>query len=374
MRILYYYPELSTSMFKWQRVHFLDELTRYNIDFEIFNPLLYDSLDQANEELLKISSNNHYDLFFTNLCNGKHLYFESLKEIKKKGIPTCSFRSDNLIIPFNDKEMCSLFDIVWITSSETSRLYEKWGAKVYFAPYAANPFIYRYNKNEIKRKVCFIGSLYGSRPLMINALTKAGLPVDAYCKKNAHSSSGVNVTNGVKYNMTGMTTWELLKGRLSFSEGRKLLYGALVSRLKGNEPIQENENLSLLSSVPFEQMINNYSCYSLSIAYTSSERTDILRHPLKIIDLRNFEIPMCGGIEFCRFNKELSSYFEDGKEIVFYDSDEELIDKAKYYTQKASDSEIMRIKEAARSRAEAEHNWRCRFSGLFDKLGIKYSF
>jgi spore maturation protein CgeB len=147
--------------------------------------------------------------------------------------------------------------------------------------------------------------------------------------------------------------------------------GDFVSRIRGSEPIKENVNLSLLPSVPFDEMIQNYGSYSLSIAYTSSERTDILRNPLKIIDLRNFEIPMCGGVELCRYNKELASYFEDGKEMVFYNSDEEMIEKATYYTQKASDAEIRRIKAAARKKAENEHNWRVRFVGLFQELGLK---
>ncbi len=371
MEILYYYPELNNSMYKWQRIHFLDELKRYNINFDIFNPLLYDDLDQANEELIRKIGVMKYDLFFTNLCNKKHIYPESIQEIKKKGIPSVSFRSDNLIIPFNDKELSPLFDRVWLTSVETARLYEKWGAKVYFAPYAANPFTYTYSDGPINKKVCFIGTLYGSRPLMINKLTKEGVLVDAFSRKSVHSSSGVNISDGVKFNMKGMTKWDLLIGRLSYTEGRKLLMGDFVSRIRGSEPIKENVNLSLLPSVPFDEMIQNYGSYSLSIAYTSSERTDILRNPLKIIDLRNFEIPMCGGVELCRYNKELASYFEDGKEMVFYNSDEEMIEKATYYTQKASDAEIRRIKAAARKKAENEHNWRVRFVGLFQELGLK---
>ena len=164
----------------------------------------------------------------------------------------------------------------------------------------------------------------------------------------------------------------MLRGRLAYSEGRKLLYGEFVSRLKGNEPISESDNLSLLQSVPFDEMIHSYSAYTLSIAYTSSERTDVLKHPLKIIDLRNFEIPMCGGVELCRYNKELASYFEDGKEMVFYETNEELVDKARYFTQKAPESEIIRIKEAARNKAEHEHNWKVRFDGLFKELGVTY--
>ena len=38
MNILYFYPELRGDfMFQWQRMHFIDELSRNNIYFDILN-------------------------------------------------------------------------------------------------------------------------------------------------------------------------------------------------------------------------------------------------------------------------------------------------------------------------------------------------
>ncbi|MBR4793295.1 MAG: glycosyltransferase family 1 protein [Bacteroidaceae bacterium] len=370
MRILYYYPEVDSSMFQWQRIGFMDELSRHNVEFDIFNPLLFDNLEAANDELVKRAKAQKYDLFFTNLCNEKHLLPEALKEIKRIGLPTVTFRSDNLIIPFNDKSLARYFDVVWLTSKETSRLYKKWGATTFFAPYAANPYQYKYIPQDLVRRICFVGSLYGSRPLMVNNLSRGGYPVDVYCKKNVHSSSIVNTSVSTKYVLPKLTTSEILKGRLTFSEGHRLILGSVVSKIKKNTILDENDNVSVLPSVPFNEMIQKYSSYSLSIAYTSSETTDVLKHPLKIIDLRNFEIPMCGGVEFCRHNEELASYFKDGEEIIFYNSDEELLDKANFIINNAKDEDIIRIKRAARKKAENEHSWWNRFSLLFREMGL----
>lgn len=358
-------------MFQWQRFHFIDELERYGCHFEMFNPLIYDNLDEANEKLIERIKEKHYDLFFTNLCNEKHLYVDTLKEIKKLGIPSVSFRSDNLIIPFNDKSLAPYFDIVWITSEETTPLYEKWGGSVYFAPYAANPFIYKQTGGSMVRKACFIGSPYGSRSIAINTISSAQVSIDLFCGKNEESANEHN--NGVfaKYTLTQLTGKEIFKGRLSYPEGRKLLVGAVLNRLFGQINIENNEYATIKPSLSFEDMIRTYSSYALSLAYTSSEQTDVMRSPLKIIDLRNFEIPMCGGLEICRYNKELASYYEEGKEIVFYHTKEELQDKVKYYTEKAAETEIQGMKMAARKRAAQEHTWMVRFSGLFDKLSLK---
>ena len=81
---------------------------------------------------------------------------------------------------------------------------------------------------------------------------------------------------------------------------------------------------------------------------------------------------MSGGIQICKYNPELAEYFEEDKEIVFYRDNEELVDKARYYSLEASESAIRKMKEAARRRAEKEHSWWNRFSLAFDKLGIKH--
>ena len=124
--------------------------------------------------------------------------------------------------------------------------------------------------------------------------------------------------------------------------------------------------------MPFDELNRIYSSYALSLASTSARNTDILREPVGVVNLRAFEIPMAGGLQFCRYNEELAGYFEEDKEIVFYRDNLDLIEKANYYTKRASDAEIAKIKKAARIRAEGEHTWWHRFVKAFDILGIKY--
>ena len=81
---------------------------------------------------------------------------------------------------------------------------------------------------------------------------------------------------------------------------------------------------------------------------------------------------MSGGLALCKYNPELAEYFSEGKEILFYQTNDELIEKARYYTEKASDDELARMKEAARTRAEQDHTWWKRFSAAFDALGLAY--
>lgn len=366
MKILYYFPEQKTPMYQWHRTHYIDELSHYGIEFTIFNPLEYESYQEANEELLKKIKVGNYQMFLTCLCNEKYIYKETLQEIRRIGIPSCSFRPDNLTIPLNDKNLASSFDLIWLTAKETQHFYPKWGAKTVFLPYAANPFYFNYSEIELKRKVCFIGTPHGSRARIINSFVDSDAPVDVfYGKGNSISKQNVNVSSSIgKNSVKTFAEW------IKFKEGRKLIEGAIVSRIRGVQSLSSSALLEILPSVPFDEIGKLYSEYILSIASTSFGHTDILNNPLKVINLRNFEIPMCGGLEICRYNKELASYFEDGKEIVFYNSQEELKDKSVYYLQKASDAEIRKMKEAARKRAESEHTWRNRFEVVFKELGI----
>lgn len=373
MIILYYFQEIDTPMFQWQRTHIIDELIRHNIEVETFNPLIYNSVEEANERVIELVKGGHYDLFMTNVAYFKMLFVETLREIKKIGVPTFTVSWDNLMFPSLDKVLAPHFDLMWLTAKETVRLYDKWGAHYYFAPYAANPYTFSYERSPINRKVCFIGTPHGSRSKMINILTKEGVDVDLYSGKDKNMVvDDKEYSIPVKYNIINPSILETNFLRLFFSEGRKLLMGSIVNRIKGQTKIIDNNCLSKHYSLPHEKMVYTYSSTTLSLSSSSAGHTDVLKKPLNIINLRNFEIPMCGGIELCKYNEELAEYFETDKEIIFYHDDNELVDKARYYTQRASDAEIYAIKEAARKRAESDHTWWNRFKIAFDRLGLKY--
>lgn len=375
MKILYYFQELDTPMFQWQRQHFIDELKRHNILFETFNPLECRTPDEANEKIVEIARKNKYDLFMSNVTYHKMLYVDTLKKIKSIGIPTFTISWDNLMAPHLDEKLAPHFDLVMITAKETEYLYKKWRVNYFFAPYAANPFLYKYNEvQNLSRNACFIGTPHGSRAMMINQLTSKGIPVNLYYGKGSktNNSHGEKQTIQIKYDIINPSFQETIINRFRFKEGRKLIAGSIVNRMKGQTMLNNNDCLHRYPGLSFEDMVQTYSDTVLSLSSSSAGHTDVLKHPLNIINLRNFEIPMCGGIQLCKYNAELAGYFEEDKEIVFYRNEEELVDKARYYLEKASDLDIFKMKAAARMRAENEHTWWNRFTTAFDVLGLKH--
>ncbi|WP_321381714.1 glycosyltransferase [Trichococcus shcherbakoviae] len=363
MEIIYYFKEKDTLMDKWQTYHIFDELKRYDINVTVFNPLKYGSTDESNEEFINHIKTKKYDLFMTP-HNSKDIYIETVIKIKALGIPTLLICFDNLIVPFNHKQIAKYFDLVWLTSEETEEMFKKWGATTIFNPYAANPFLMRSQFTEEILSVAFIGTPYGSRVNMINTLIENEINVDLFGNRNI----GKNNTERKQL----LDDFIIPMYNLSrFKIGRRVLKGAFMQKLKSKAILDyDNTNLRLNDPVSLVGLSELYSNFALSLSSTAARNTGVLKKPVNIVNLRSFEIPMSGGIQICSYSKELSKYFDEDKEIIFYRSEEELIDKANFYLR--SDNATLReqIKLDARKRAVRDHTWKKRFDIIFDELGV----
>ena len=362
MKILYYFRNLGTAMYMWQVYHIVDELAHYDCTVDIFNPSDYESLDQANEQLLKKVKTEKVDLFMT--CHNESLlYIDTLKKIKSLGIPTLLFCPDNLLAPFNHEHIARFFDLVWLTSHETKYLFDKWGCRSVFLPYAANPFMYKpdYSMDEIQ-SLGFIGTPHGTRMDHINDLVDAGVSVTVHTAlKNSHP----------KVVSAPMNSYiRTLGAYIRYPIGRKLLIASMIDKSK-KRVFHLNNNLTIKEPVPFEEMAK-YSCaYAAMLSFTDARSTGVLKNPVSIINLRHFELPMSGALQFTTYSDELASYFEDGEEIILCRSKEEYIERAKYWLKPENAEKRKGMKLAARKRGVAEHTWHNRFEKVFDLLEIK---
>ncbi len=389
MKILWYIKNYNTPMTKWHNYQEYDELKRHGITIDFFDGLRFEDTDQSNEALAEyIRENRDYDLFVCAYAETE-VYIVTLDEIRRLGVPMLLICYDNLLIPYRHKNVCALYDLVWITSIETKYLFDKWGAKNIFLPYAANPYNpYRADWEEWKG-VVFIGSPYGSRANIINHLLENKIPVFLFTgmykstEQNLNMTKIINEQDADKKNNTvvpkqtkkqdnKINLFRQIHEDMTFPIGRKVMYVAFMQKIKKQEGINiDSPLLEIYPPLSFEDMYKTHHIAGLDLASTAARNTGILKQPVDVINLRNFEIPMSGGIEFCKYNREMADYFEDGKEIVFYRTDEEMIDKAKYYLAPERRAERDGIRLAARKRAESKHTWFCRFEKVFKEMGIK---
>jgi len=365
MNILYYYRNEGTFMYTWQIEHIVSELKMHECFIDILNPLDYENLQQANEAVLEKIKTGKYALFMTCL-NEKYLYNETVISIKKNGTPTLLFCPDNLLAPFIDENNAKLYDLVWLTSKETEFLYKKWKCNTVFLPYAANPFLFVPVYTEEISAAGFIGNPHGSRVDRINSLTTSGIDVVVHNKKR---ENGIKKAQAQVKTQPVFTKTQNLKNFMRYSIGRKILIASVVDKISKHEFVN-NEHLRFDYQIPFEMMAEVTCKYAIMLSFSDAKSTGVLKNPVPIINLRQFEIPMAGGLQFTTYTEELSNYFEDGKEIIMCKSRDEYIEKAKYYLRDEQSELRMKMKLAARKRAENEHTWFCRFSTIFEKLGV----
>lgn len=81
------------------------------------------------------------------------------------------------------------------------------------------------------------------------------------------------------------------------------------------------------------------------------------------LNCRAFEIAGCGGLQIIENRQSISESFEPGKEILPFDTYDELLDRVDFAMK--SPAEAQRIRQAAARRAAAEHTYRDRLAELF---------
>jgi len=368
MNILFFLKEDNAFMYQWQRMHIFNELEKNNHKVFTVNDALYGNVLEANEQLIRFIkySKHKIDLFVT-AVESKRIFKQTVQEIKGFGIPTLLICYDNLHDPYSQLNIAPLFDLVWLTSAETKNIYEKADCTTITLPYAANPFRFMPTfENEIN-SLCFVGSLYGTRLDKIKSLSKHRIACDIYSASHKKDNKSTIDKFYPTYNIHSVLN--LLK----FNIGHKILFGAVKSKLRLQQKIKPDKSLNFIhcDSLSFEKMIHTYSNHSLSLNITELRNTYLLKRPIHKLHLRTFEIPMCGGIQLSSYTPELSEYFEDGKEIVLYKTEEEMISKARFYLSDKQSTLRKKMRINARVRSLNEHTWTNRFNLVFKKINIQ---
>lgn len=84
------------------------------------------------------------------------------------------------------------------------------------------------------------------------------------------------------------------------------------------------------------------------------------------IPLRVFDVLAAGGFLLTNFQAEIPEHFTDGKELVCYYSEDDLVEKASYY--KEHEAERKKIAEAGREAVGRDHTYQIRMAQLMKVL------
>ena len=285
---------------------------------------------RLSEELLRQVRAAHrrrpIDLFFSYFYSA-YVEPDAIREISRMGIPTVNWYC-NASYQFElVSEIAPAYDFCLVPEKFRLDDYRRVGANPIYCQEAANPAVYRPHDLPREFDVTFVGQRYGNRPMYLRRLVQAGLDVRAWGPR-----------------------WDEQAWR-----ARSKADEELARRASG--PLSDDELVAMYSR----------SRISLGFSAVAQVPRDG-SPPVKQVRLRDFEAPMSGAFYLVERFDELAEFFEPGEEIVFFEDEEDLADKAAYYLRNEAERE--RVRAAGMLRAREEHTWHKRFESAFRQMGL----
>jgi spore maturation protein CgeB len=117
------------------------------------------------------------------------------------------------------------------------------------------------------------------------------------------------------------------------------------------------------SRISFDEMIDIFCKSKINLNLSKSSTGE-----LQQIKGRVFEVPGCRAFLLTDPAESLEQYYEIGKDLVVYESPQDMIDKIKYYLE--HDAEREKIAKAGYERTIKEHTWKHRFDDIFKQAGL----
>jgi spore maturation protein CgeB len=224
--------------------------------------------------------------------------------------------------------------------------YREVGAHPVYCQEAANPVFYRPYDLPYEYDMAFVGAAYGNRPAYLRTLLRSGLSPRAW-------GPG----------------WEDLARPLStVSRARWALSN--VKRRVQNRPLRPPRlpTSSCGGILTDEEMVRMFSKAKISLGFSSVGSFEGSLEPVRQVRLRDFEVPMSGAFYMLEYLDEIEAFFVPGKEIVCFDGERDLVEKARYYLD--HDEEREAISQMGHARALRDHTWQKRLSNAFVEMGL----
>ena len=328
------------------------------------------------------SRHQHYgvDLFF---CYLYPFQFQPnlFQELTQLGIPSLYFFCDNFANPEVASKYAPHCTLNWVPEINAIQQFEISKSNYIYLPMAANP---KYNyplKIQEAYDLSFFGTKNPYRRNILGSILAQGINLRLF--GDGWYSSERN------YHQLEIEEKQLIKQLPKFGTQDKILrflkykQSALISFMKyGLKPRKKSgeylnlgiEYDNLFQDVAYEYPLDFvkaneiYSLSSITIGINDQFNPYLQNSNVIYTKLRDFESTMAGACYLTQKTPDNTNFFEEGKEIMTYQSVEELIDKIKFLQK--HDEIRNQLRNNAHQRALLEHTWTHRFKKAFAKLGL----
>jgi spore maturation protein CgeB len=303
-----------------------------------FDRILEVGKKKFNEELLETIKREKPDLFFAFMYTDE-LDEQVLDEIKKMTTSVAWFADDYWRFFNYSRYWPPHFSYVVTTYSRAVDWYREAGYEnVILSQWACNTSDYRPLDLEKDIDVSFVGQRKSGRVKILKALEEAGIKVECY---------GFSWPNGKISHEKMLEVFSRSKICLNLTDRKSLFDPSVIARIFLKKSVDR--------IVPDLHLIDNFRAYT--------------HFPIVHTHARPFELAGCNAFTISGRSEDIGKYYEENKEMVFYDGTKDLIQKIKYYL--AHDAERQVVAYAGYKRTIKDHTYVERFGEVFKKLGLK---
>ncbi|WHY97944.1 glycosyltransferase family protein [Peribacillus simplex] len=305
------YPALETSI--------VNELNQCVSGLMVVSP---------KEDIINISKRYKPDiaLYFT---SGTNLEPQKIKQLKRMGIRTALWLTDDPYYIDITKFIVSHFDIIFTQEKNCISLYKSYGCnKVHFLPLAADSHVFQPKvvNDKYKSDILFIGNAFWNRVNLFDSIA------DYLSKKDTKiiGHSWERMDNYSLFKNKVNNIWTSPAETASFYNGAKVVIN--IHRQHDDSTINLNKD-----------KINADS-----------------------INPRTFEISACGAFQLTDIRKDLSDFYTPEVDIATYQSPTELIQKIEYYLN--HEDERRKIATNGLNKTKELHTFTNRINELLEKV------
>jgi spore maturation protein CgeB len=341
--------------------------------------------EQILDEVRRAKREGPVHLFVSYFYNS-HFDPRGFDELRRLDVPSVNFYCNSIYQFSQVAAIAARADFSWHAEKDARPYYLSVGGNPIWVQMAADPNVYRPIEVAARKpKAVFVGQNYADRSRLISSLIKGSVPIDIFGPGWAQAA---NSSRGLLWNQT----LETYLGRAVYRPASLLSYLETAHRCFRNggwtaparifrqwQYREDNKRMvtriapCARGPIPFTEIARVFSTYDVCLNFSNvwadgKSGSTLIPH----VRLRDFEGPMCRTCYLTGYTDEITEFYDLKKEIDTYRTEDELVDKARYYLGHPRAAE--RLREAGWRRARQDHTWKRRFEQLFGLIGIVHPY
>lgn len=376
-------------VYRWKAYNQRDveeALQNAGIELTVFD-LAYKSMDEDDvfeEKVVRLLREDSFDFVFS--IN----YFTILSNAcERVGMPYISWLCDSRLLTMHNNSVFNACNRIFVFDRVDYAEFRRLGAKVFYLPLAANVArMDRVRSGETRTaEISFVGSMYAKKNEYDKCKGELTPYLQGYFDAALRAQTDVYgedvigelLTDDIVLKLGACLSFE--KAKESFSSlplafavthlGFKLANierTKLLTLLSGHFPVAlySDAPLSDAAGIDYRGTVD-YWTQMPKVFYNSRINLNVTMRNIRTgLPLRMFDIMGCEGFLLTNYQAEIASLFEQGRDLVVYESFDDCLKKAGYYLE--HEDERCTIAENGYRKICAHHTYDHRIAEMFEIL------